>query len=256
MHSARWVAARPPVAAESARYSLWRSGALGAKQRSRRHSPPSNPRMHGLGTSARGRRALEAVHSRRSRALDEGERANGPACTPGSVRGPEPRGRSSLSTTRCRAVLAVYPRTQRAASTSSVCPCSGRGLPSRPRHRGPWWSLTPPFHPYRGLPRRSVFCGTVSRITPGGCYPPPCPVEPGRSSARKKTLVTRPSSRPTRAASLAADASKPRASQARLLRPPGRGESSRDGPSTSWPRHPLSRSAPAGSIRSSPAARR
>ncbi len=30
--------------------------------------------------------------------------------------------------------------------------------------------------------RRSVFCGTVPRVTPGGRYPPPCPVEPGRSS--------------------------------------------------------------------------
>jgi len=26
--------------------------------------------------------------------------------------------------------------------------CSGRGLPSLPRHRGNWWALTPPFHPY------------------------------------------------------------------------------------------------------------
>src|SRR3954470_11235255 len=31
--------------------------------------------------------------------------------------------------------------------------------------------------------RRSVLCGTVPRVTPGGCWPPPCPVEPGRSSA-------------------------------------------------------------------------
>jgi hypothetical protein len=31
--------------------------------------------------------------------------------------------------------------------------------------------------------RRSVLCGTVSRVAPGGCYPPPCSVEPGRSSA-------------------------------------------------------------------------
>ena len=29
---------------------------------------------------------------------------------------------------------------------------------------------------------RSVLCGTVPRVTPGGCYPPPCPVEPGPSS--------------------------------------------------------------------------
>ena len=33
------------------------------------------------------------------------------------------------------------------------------------------------------LARRSVFCGTISRVAPGGCYPPPCSVEPGRSSA-------------------------------------------------------------------------
>ncbi len=33
---------------------------------------------------------------------------------------------------------------------------------------------------------RSVFCGTVPRVTPGGCWPPPCPVEPGRSSAGPK----------------------------------------------------------------------
>ena len=31
--------------------------------------------------------------------------------------------------------------------------------------------------------RRSALCCTFSRITPGGCYPPPCPVVPGRSSA-------------------------------------------------------------------------
>ncbi len=34
-----------------------------------------------------------------------------------------------------------------------------------------------------GRSRRSAFCCTVSRIAPGGRYPPPCPVEPGRSSA-------------------------------------------------------------------------
>lgn len=31
--------------------------------------------------------------------------------------------------------------------------------------------------------RRSVFCGTVPRITPGRCYRPPCLVEPGPSSS-------------------------------------------------------------------------
>jgi len=28
-------------------------------------------------------------------------------------------------------------------------PCSGWGLPSRTGHPARWWSLTPPFHPYR-----------------------------------------------------------------------------------------------------------
>src|SRR5215218_3078279 len=40
--------------------------------------------------------------------------------------------------------------------TLPVWPCSGWGLPSHPRHRGCWWSLTPPFHPYRTLARPAV----------------------------------------------------------------------------------------------------
>jgi hypothetical protein len=40
--------------------------------------------------------------------------------------------------------------------------------------------------------RRSVFCGTVPRVTPGGRYPPPCPVESGLSSARRSPDPTRP----------------------------------------------------------------
>jgi len=31
--------------------------------------------------------------------------------------------------------------------------------------------------------RRSVFCGTIPRVTPGRRYRPPCPTEPGPSSA-------------------------------------------------------------------------
>src|SRR5699024_9936925 len=50
------------------------------------------------------------------------------------------------------------------------------------------------------LAGRSSLCGTVSRIAPGGCYPPPCPVEPGRSSVRSR--ATRPSGRPARSSSL------------------------------------------------------
>ena len=60
--------------------------------------------------------------------------------------------------------------------------CSRRGLPSRHGHPWRWWSLTPPCHPCQDCSWRSVLCGTVPRVTPGGRYPPPCPVEPGLSS--------------------------------------------------------------------------
>ncbi|GAK59028.1 hypothetical protein U27_06004 [Candidatus Vecturithrix granuli] len=47
------------------------------------------------------------------------------------------------------------------------------------------WALTPPFHHClcSGKSHRlCLFCGTVCRITPPGCYPAPCPVELGLSS--------------------------------------------------------------------------
>jgi len=48
--------------------------------------------------------------------------------------------------------------------------CSGWGLPSRRGHPRRWWALTSPFHPYRHERWRwFVFCGTVPRVTPGGC---------------------------------------------------------------------------------------
>jgi len=40
--------------------------------------------------------------------------------------------------------------------------------------------------------RRSVFCGTIPRVTPGRRYRPPCPAEPGPSSAHRKAGMTRP----------------------------------------------------------------
>jgi hypothetical protein len=68
----------------------------------------------------------------------------------------------------------------------SARPCSGWGLPSRRSHPRRWCALTAPFHPYlcdRNRHRRSVLCGTFLRVAPTGCYPAPCPVESGRSSA-------------------------------------------------------------------------
>src|SRR6201992_2272933 len=44
---------------------------------------------------------------------------------------------------------------------------------------------------------RSVFCGTVPRVTPGRRYRPPCPVEPGPSSTGLRPA--RPPGRLTRA---------------------------------------------------------
>ena len=48
----------------------------------------------------------------------------------------------------------------RAAASSPIWPCSGRGLPCGPDHSEARWSLTPPFHPCRPSEngRRSVLC--------------------------------------------------------------------------------------------------
>ena len=80
--------------------------------------------------------------------------------------------RSSLSACRYRHALAAYPWTRRGASSSTVWPCSERGLPGRSCCHERRWSLTPPFQPYqpwqataggllsvalsRGLPRVGV----------------------------------------------------------------------------------------------------
>ena len=51
-------------------------------------------------------------------------------------------------------------------------PCSGWGLPSRRSHLRRWWSLTPPFHPYRQCQARSrpagggLFSVALSRGSP------------------------------------------------------------------------------------------
>ena len=118
---------------------------------------------------------------------------------PGALR--RPVRRPSISGRRCRRPRAVHPRTRAGSPrTCAVRPCSGRGLPSRSGRPGRWWSLAPPFHPYllevpggldkldrrRPTRRRSALCGTVPRIAPGGCCPPPCPGEPGPSSAPRR----------------------------------------------------------------------
>ena len=145
---------------------------------------------------------------RRSRWADRSrgrrcESANGPACTPGSVRGPEPRGRSSLSATRCRAAPAAYPGTRRAASSSPVWPCSGRGLPCEQRHRCSGGLL---HHPFTltgvspggllsvALSRGSLRVGVTHRPALRSPDVPRCPTA--------SRCATRPSSRPIRITTL------------------------------------------------------
>ncbi len=114
--------------------------------------------------------------------------------------------RPSIYERRCRRPPAAYPDTWASSPQSCpVWPCSEWGLPSLPGHPGSWWSLTPPFHPYLAGPsrrnsRRSVFCGTVLRVTPSGRYPPPCSMEPGRSSSHLRDA--RPPGRPIQLSSL------------------------------------------------------
>ena len=58
--------------------------------------------------------------------------------------------RPSLSGRRCRRPLAAYPGARAGRPrTLPVWPCSGWGLPSHASHLTCWWSLAPPFHPYR-----------------------------------------------------------------------------------------------------------
>ena len=60
------------------------------------------------------------------------------------------RRQSSISGNRCRFPPAAYPDARAGSpQTHPVWPCSGWGLPSRSGHPERWWSLTPPFHPYR-----------------------------------------------------------------------------------------------------------
>ena len=116
------------------------------------------------------------------------------ACKPGSVppEAREPRTRRPFLWTRpCGRVLATHPgrsdrrrsclpytRGRRAAPIRS---CSGRGLPCGPARAVPGglsphrFTLPSPASRGRGDEgRRSVLCGAVPGIAPGGRYPPPC----------------------------------------------------------------------------------
>ena len=124
--------------------------------------------------------------SRRAR-----ECASGPADTPGSVHRALARHRLDGHLSRSYVAAALQRPTrerdgQPHRSLSGLAPdevyradrvtaAAGGLLPHR-------FTLTSGFRP-----RRSAFCGTVSRVAPGGCYPPSCPAEPGRSSASDRS---------------------------------------------------------------------
>ena len=57
---------------------------------------------------------------------------------------------------------------------------------------GRWCALTAPFQLFSASAGSLLFCGTFRRVAPPGCWPAPCPAQPGLSSARHKT-APRPS---------------------------------------------------------------
>jgi len=61
--------------------------------------------------------------------------------------------------------------------------CSEWGLPCL-RHHCQSGELLPHLFTLTPRRRRYVFCGTFRRVSPPGCYPASCPVEPGLSSFR------------------------------------------------------------------------
>ena len=129
-----------------------------------------------------------------------------PACRPGSVR-PLARGGGHPSGTAVADSLVRSTREHRAGRPRSLAQgAAGSPLDLAPggvyraaavtcgaggllHHR---FTLTPALPP-----GRSVFCGTVPRVTPGRRYRPPCPVEPGPSSPGLRPA--RPPGRLTRA---------------------------------------------------------
>jgi hypothetical protein len=120
--------------------------------------------------------------------------ASEPACKPGSVFAEARDGHPSRAR-RCRRTRAAH-QTASDGPPAIFWPCSGWGLPSRPGYPERWWSLTPPFHPYLRDRRRSALCCTCPRVTPGRRYRPPCPVEPGLSSAAVAAAAVRPTQSP------------------------------------------------------------
>jgi len=101
-------------------------------------------------------------------------------------RSPQSAWRSFVWDVRCRTPRAAYPGARAGSPRAPLYVALlqvGFAVPQPlPVAR---WALTPPFHPYSrhtGWLERSIFCGTFLEVALTGCYPAPCPVEPGLSS--------------------------------------------------------------------------
>src|SRR5207248_7592033 len=76
-----------------------------------------------------------------------------------------------------------YPRTGRASRFVLLFGLAPGGVYLASRSPGCWWALTHTISPSPPLARRlCLFCGTLLRIAPTGCYPAPCSAELGLSS--------------------------------------------------------------------------
>jgi len=79
--------------------------------------------------------------------------------------------RTAGSGRRPRSFLALSREQAPRRSYSVLLPVGFAMPPTLPPAR---CALTAPFHPCRShAPRRFVFCGTVPRLAPAGCYPAP-----------------------------------------------------------------------------------
>src|SRR5919204_2148111 len=76
-----------------------------------------------------------------------------------------------------------YPRTGRASRLVLLFGLAPGGVYQASRSPGCWWALTHTISPSPSLARRlCLFCGTLLRVAPTGCYPAPCSTELGLSS--------------------------------------------------------------------------
>ena len=133
------------------------------------------------------------------------------ACRPGSVHPRASAGRRpSIWDCRYRQPRAVYPRAragrpqtlaqeQRPPGHGSLLTLLRVGFtepPGSPRALVVSYTTVSPLPPAnRG---RSVFCGTIPRVTPGRRYRPPCPAEPGPSSTPPGDQADAAAARPAR----------------------------------------------------------